>query len=198
MRRLNEVRISLRLMNTVTETFISRIHANYKDIIDTTVKLIKFNESLFIRLGNILFCSHLLLKIIIGIRIVDTIYIPRYWPGVQSSSDGAYASRFIIGDGARHPDLGLMCRGKARAARPCGGTALPTALCAGTFTCAAALIDARLRINTPPGRLVRTRHVPRNFQNNSVYTYAHCDVRKNERKKQIARGTDNQTSEYRT
>lgn len=58
--------------------YLSDTNANYKGIIDTTVKLIKFNESLFIRLRNILFCSHLLLKIIIGIRIVDTIYIPRY------------------------------------------------------------------------------------------------------------------------
>lgn len=38
---------------------------------------------------------------------------------------------------------------------------ITTALCVGTFTCAAALIDARLRVNIQPGRLVRTRHVSR-------------------------------------
>lgn len=39
--------------------------------------------------------------------------------------------------------------------------ALSTALCVGTFTCAVALIDACLRVNTQSGRLVRTRHVSR-------------------------------------
>lgn len=69
-----------------------------------------------------------------------------------------------------------MRRGKARAARPCGGTALPTALCAGTFTCAAALIDARLRISAQPGRLVRTRHVSRDKFPEQSRIYSHRGV----------------------
>lgn len=36
---------------------------------------------------------------------------------------------------------------------------ITTALCAGTFTCAAALIDVRLCINSESRLLVRTRHV---------------------------------------
>jgi len=48
----------------------------------------------------------------------------------------------------RHPDLGLMCHAKHRAAM--WRTTLPTTLCTSTFTCAAALIDARLCINTQP------------------------------------------------
>ncbi|KYN10353.1 hypothetical protein ALC57_17540, partial [Trachymyrmex cornetzi] len=59
----------------------------------------------------------------------------------------------------QHPDLGLMCHAKRRTAM--WRATLPTALCTSTFTCAAALIDARLCINTPAReRLVRTRHVP--------------------------------------
>lgn len=46
----------------------------------------------------------------------------------------------------RHPDLGLMCYAKHRAAM--WRSTLPTTLCTSTFTCAAALIDARLCINT--------------------------------------------------
>jgi len=61
----------------------------------------------------------------------------------------------LLSEMGQHPDLGLMRRAAMWQA------ALPTALCVGTFTCAVALIDACLRVNSQPGRLVRTRHVPR-------------------------------------
>jgi len=65
---------------------------------------------------------------------------------VRTSSIGAY-DRLLLAMG-QHPDLGLMCHAKRRAAM--WRATLPTVLCTSTFTCAAALIDARLCINTQP------------------------------------------------
>lgn len=75
--------------------------------------------------------------------------------GVRIRHPVARTSNGLLSEMGQHPDLGLMCRAAMWRA------ALPTALCVGTFTCAVALIDACLRVNTQPGRLVRTRHVPR-------------------------------------
>lgn len=61
----------------------------------------------------------------------------------------------LLSEMDQHPDLGLMCCAAMWRA------ALSTALCVGTFTCAVALIDACLRVNTQSECLVRIRHVSR-------------------------------------
>ncbi|KYQ54087.1 hypothetical protein ALC60_06959 [Trachymyrmex zeteki] len=77
---------------------------------------------------------------------VDSYPDAGYGPDVRSSSIGAY-DHLLLAMG-QHPDLGLMCHAKRRTAM--WRATLPTTLCTSTFTCAAALIDARLCINTQP------------------------------------------------
>lgn len=72
-------------------------------------------------------------------------FVSRCWPRHPSVRRLLAQSGLLLAMG-RHPDLGLMCHAKHRAAM--WRATLPTTLCTSTFTCAAALIDARLYINT--------------------------------------------------
>lgn len=131
MQNLNEIPI----LPWSTNTFIEmRNHFYIKDRKVATIKPTNL-------MGNL---SHLSRWILIDNRVMDS--CPDAGPGIRSFvvcwRDPVYYWRWM----GRHPDLGLMCYAKHRAAM--WRSTLLTTLCTSTFTCAAALIDARLCINT--------------------------------------------------